>query len=201
MSSGVFDVDRTLTWTLGSKYSHAQILDSFSCFQERPLGGLGPVPLGQANTLLFITRRPESPRVSGLESRRASWQPKLSISEQTWGSQPRTVCQGLWGRHPATVGNDTYCLLFLGTSSLSPEWQQGNGPQGGEVMGIEDQVWGPMRGESFMKVFSNSVAASESVTCSGLTRAPQRGGRWRHSECPLRGSFRPRVWSRKGAPI
>lgn len=47
-------------------------------------------------TQLFITRHPGFPRVSSLGSRRASWQPKLPISELTWGSQPRTVCQGLW---------------------------------------------------------------------------------------------------------
>ena len=33
-----------------------------------------------------------------------------------------------------------------------------------------------MRGQAFMKVFSNSVAVGESVICSGLTRASQRGG-------------------------
>lgn len=33
-----------------------------------------------------------------------------------------------------------------------------------------------MRAEAFMKVFSNSAAASEPVTCSGFTRASRRRG-------------------------
>lgn len=120
MSSGVFDVDGDLDLDTGEQTQLCPSPGLSQLFPGEASGWAWTCVLGTSKHTTIHSEVPVVPTCVWPGEQRVSWQPKLPISEQTWGFQPRTVCQGLWGGHLATVGNDMYHLLFLGTSSLSP---------------------------------------------------------------------------------
>ena len=87
------------------------------CFQERLLGGLGPVPLGMSEHTFIGNEAPGGPCVSGVGSGRGppAGQPTLPISEQTRGSRSLDT----WPLREMAGAPFT----FLWTISLFPEQQ------------------------------------------------------------------------------
>lgn len=140
MSSGVFDIDRDLDLDTGEQTQPCPSPGLIQLCSGEASGWAWTCALGTSKHTIIHHKAPRVPTCVQSGEQEGLLAAQIAHLRADLGLPTQDSLSGPMGRHPATVGNDRYCLLFLGTSSLSPEWQQGNGPQGGEVMGAGDQV-------------------------------------------------------------